>query len=134
MWHHTAYTFHGFSYYTTVNVLKFWTLVACQKGQDKQCRSRVACFWWSSLIRGLAICYSDKHFVNFSPENQLFIWEQTEKCLKFKNIYHNLIINPRRSRRDIVLASSLHPSILFVCPEPYLGTYWSDLIHSWYKW
>ena len=48
---------------------------------------------------------------------------------------------PRRSRRDIVLASSVRPSIpsvrpsaLFVCPEPYLSIYWSDLIHSWYKW
>ena len=41
-----------------------------------------------------------------------------------------------QSRRDIVLASSFHPfrpSELFVCPEPYLSTYWSDLIHSWYK-
>ena len=44
---------------------------------------------------------------------------------------------PRQSRRDIVLASSLRPSIpsvlpsaLFVCPEPYLSTYWSDLMHS----
>ena len=25
------------------------------------------------------------------------------------------------------------PSTLFVCPEPYLSTYYSDLIHSWYK-
>ena len=24
-------------------------------------------------------------------------------------------------------------STLFVCPEPYLSTYCSDLIHSWYK-
>ena len=29
---------------------------------------------------------------------------------------------------------SVHPSTLFVCREPYLSTYWSDLIHSWYKW
>ena len=28
---------------------------------------------------------------------------------------------------------SVCPSTLFVCPEPYLSTYWSDLIHSWYK-
>ena len=28
---------------------------------------------------------------------------------------------------------SVRPSTLFVCPEPYLSTYWSDLIHSWYK-
>ena len=27
----------------------------------------------------------------------------------------------------------LRPSTLFVRPEPYLSTYWSDLIHSWYK-
>ena len=45
----------------------------------------------------------------------------------------SFIIIPRRSRRDIVLASSVHPSTLFVCPEPYLSTYWSDLINSWYK-
>ena len=25
-------------------------------------------------------------------------------------------------------------SLLFVCPEPYLSTYWSDFIYSWYKW
>ena len=35
----------------TVNVLKFQTLVACQKGLDKQCRPRSDCFWRSSLIR-----------------------------------------------------------------------------------
>ena len=29
---------------------------------------------------------------------------------------------------------SVRPSIFFVCPEPYPSTYWSDLIHSWYKW
>ena len=44
---------------------------------------------------------------------------------------------PRRSRRDIVLASSVCPSVRPFCPsvrpEPYLSTYWSDLIHSWYK-
>ena len=28
---------------------------------------------------------------------------------------------------------SVRPSTLFVCPEPYLSTYWSDLIHSWYE-
>ena len=40
------------------------------------------------------------------------------------------------SRKDIVLAASVRPfrsAALFVCPEPYLSTYWSDLIHSWYK-
>ena len=28
---------------------------------------------------------------------------------------------------------SVRPSTLFVCAEPNLSTYWSDLIHSWYK-
>ena len=32
-----------------------------------------------------------------------------------------------------VVRVSVRPSTLFVCPEPYLSTYWSDLIHSWYK-
>ena len=45
----------------------------------------------------------------------------------------HLFFIPRRSRRDIVLAASVRPSTLFVCPEPYLNTYLSDLIHSWYK-
>ena len=52
-----------------VNVLKFQTLVACQKGLDKQCRPRSDCF----LIRVFPACYSDKHFINssvLSPENQ----------------------------------------------------------------
>ena len=59
------------------------------------------------------------------------------KMIKFYSplgIWHVFI--PRRSRRDIVLAASIHSvrlSALFVCPEPYLTTYWSDLIHSWYK-
>ena len=46
------------------------------------------------------------------------------------------LVIPRRSRRDIVLASSILPfllSTLFVRPEPYLSTYWSDLTHSWYE-
>ena len=30
-------------------------------------------------------------------------------------------------------AHSFRPSTLFVRPEPYLSTYWSDLIYSWYK-
>ena len=67
----------------TVNVLKFRTLVACQKGIDKQCRPRSDCFWRSSLIRVFSVCYSDKHFVNSSPENQLFIWKQKEKRVQY---------------------------------------------------
>ena len=51
------------------------------------------------------------------------------------------LIIPRRSRRVRYFASSVCPSVhslrsstLFVCPEPYLSTYRSDLILSWYKW
>ena len=32
-----------------------------------------------------------------------------------------------------VVRASVRPSIPSVRPEPYLSTYWSDLIHSWYK-
>ena len=47
-----------------------------------------------------------------------------------------VFVIPGQSQRDIVLASSVHsdcPSTLFVRLEPYLNTYWSDLIYSWYK-
>ena len=67
---------------STVNVLTFQTLVACQTGLDKQC------FWSSSLIRILPVCFSDKHFVNYSPDYHPFILEQKGKCSEFQNIYH----------------------------------------------
>ena len=41
--------------FNTVNVLKFWTLVAYQKGLNKQCRPLSN---WSSLIRVFPVCYS----------------------------------------------------------------------------
>ena len=49
---------------------KFWTPVACQKGLDKQRRSRSDCFWRSSLIRIFPVCYSCMHFVNSTLDNQ----------------------------------------------------------------
>ena len=68
---------------TTVNVLKFQTLhvVACQNCLNKQRRPRSDCFWRSSLIRVFSVCFSDKHFVNSSPENQHFVWEQKGKSV-----------------------------------------------------
>ena len=66
-----------------VDVLKFWTLVACKKCSDKQCRPRSDCFWRSSLIWVCTVCSSDNHLVYFSPDTQLFIWEQKEKKSKF---------------------------------------------------
>ena len=59
-----------------VNILKLQTLVACQKGLDKQTRPRSDCFWRSSLIRVFPVCYSDKKSVNSSSENQNFFENQ----------------------------------------------------------
>ena len=56
----------------TVNVLKFQMLVSCQKGLDKQSRPSSDCFFRSSLIKVLLVCYSEKHFVNFSLDNKDF--------------------------------------------------------------
>ena len=35
-----------------------------------------------SLIRVFPDCYFDKHFVNSSPDNRHFIWEQKEKSVQ----------------------------------------------------
>ena len=67
---------------STVNVLKFWTLVTCQNSLAKQRRPISDCFWRSSLIRAFPVCYSDIHFVNSSPENQHFIWELKDKSVR----------------------------------------------------
>ena len=57
-----------------VNVLKFWTLIACQEGLDKQHKPGR-----NSLNRQFPIYYSDKHFMNSSPsDNQQFVWEPKE--------------------------------------------------------
>ena len=42
------------------------------------------------LTRVFPVCFSDKHFVHFSPENQLFIWEQKNK---FYNIYCSVSVS-----------------------------------------
>ena len=60
---------------STVNVLNFRTLVACQKGLAKQHRPWSDCFWRSSLIKVFPVCYSDNQFVTFISYNQHFIWE-----------------------------------------------------------
>ena len=65
----------------TVDDLKFLTIVACQKGLDKQSSPRSDCFWRSSLITDSSVCYSAKHFLNFSPNNQYFIWYHKEKSV-----------------------------------------------------
>ena len=62
----------------TVNVLKN-SNTSCLPKRPRQtvCRPRSDCFSRSSLIRVFPVCYSDKHFVNFSPGNQHFIWNQS---------------------------------------------------------
>ena len=53
-----------------INVLKFQTLVACQKGLYSKGRLRSDC-----LIRVFINCYSDMQYANSSP-NQNFICVQ----------------------------------------------------------
>ena len=66
-----------------INVLKFRTLVACQKGLDKQCRPRSDCFFRSSLIRVfLFAIILTSIFLNSSPEKQDFIWERKKKSVQ----------------------------------------------------
>ena len=75
----------------SVDVLKFQTLLACQKCLDKQCRPRSDCFCRSSLIRVLSVCYIKKHFVTSNPENQHFL--VSEKCSNFLNIHYTSLIH-----------------------------------------
>ena len=58
-----------------VNGLKFQTLVVFQKGLEKQQSPRSD----YSLIRVFPVCYSDKHFENFSPDIQHFISENRKR-------------------------------------------------------
>ena len=49
-----------------------------KKGLDKQCRFRSDC----CLIRVFPVCYSDKHFVNFSPEINFFLLRTERKSVR----------------------------------------------------
>ena len=66
----------------TLDVLKFWTLICLQKGLDKQGKARSNCFSRSSLVRVFPVCYSDKRFVNFSPETQILYENRKRKVLE----------------------------------------------------
>ena len=88
----------------TVNVLKFRTLVACQKGLEKQSRSRSDCFW-RSQIRVFPVYYSVKHFVTSSPDNQYFIVEQKEKNIR--NLQHLTYYHP--TWQGYTSDQTLHP-------------------------
>ena len=96
-----------------VNVLKFWTLVAWQKGLGKQLRPRSHCFWRSSLIRAFPVCYFDKHFVNFSSVNLHFIWEQKKKsvCKCYKQTKKSLLAEKGIKDANYCLSIQILPSI-----------------------
>ena len=55
-----------------IHVLKLRPVVACHKILDKQSRPRSDYFCRSSLIKDFPVCFSVKHFVSFSPDNQHF--------------------------------------------------------------
>ena len=87
------------SEFTWCPKLPDFTLVACQKGIDKQQRPRSDCFPRSSLIWVFPACYWDNHFVDSSPDSQLFIREQNEKSVrKFRTII--IVIYKKEKRRD----------------------------------
>ena len=77
-------TFHWHCLYVwyTVDILKFWTLVTCQKGLDKQCRPRSDCFWGSSLISIFPVSYSVKQFVISSLDSQHLLENRRKKVFK----------------------------------------------------
>ena len=58
----------GGAFSVMVNVLKFLTLVAFQKGLGKQGRPRSGLGLRGSLSRVFPVCYSDTYFVNSSPD------------------------------------------------------------------
>ena len=98
--------------------------VACQKGIDKhrqilQSQFRLLLQKQSELalhyFRVFPICYSDKHFLNFSPDNLNFIWKQKEKSiLKFLSIYHEYCFSAWCDYVDINLYYSITSECLYL--------------------
>ena len=70
------------SFKIMVNILKFWTVVACHKNLDKQGRPRSDCFFRSSLIRFFPVFYVDKYFVSSSPDNPHFYENRKRKVFE----------------------------------------------------
>ena len=62
----------------------------------------------------------------------------TSESLKARKVYFYPQMKSEGYSFGVVCSSvsasfpSVCPSTLFVCLEPYLTIYWSDLIHSWY--
>ena len=68
-----------------VDVLKFQTLVACQKVIDKQHRPRSDCFLVKQSDQGLPCLLFSHAFCEFSPDfYQHFIWVQKVKIVNFR--------------------------------------------------
>ena len=74
----TKYT--QFKHYSKCSIILNISCLA--KYLDKQHRTRSDCIFRCSLIRIFHVCYSDKHFVSFSPEYQKFSCEQKEKSVR----------------------------------------------------
>ena len=63
----------------TINVLKFWTLIACQTVQ-----TQIILFLKEQSDQGfLCLLFWQAFIFNTSPDNQLCFWEQKEKSSKF---------------------------------------------------
>ena len=109
---------------------KIWTKVSCQKGQEKQWRPWSDCFLRSSLIRVFPVCYSDKYFVNLSPEIHHFTWEQKEKSVR--NFRKFTITHC--SKGQIHYFSKIFTSISFLMSfrEKHIKIFEKKGFHIWY--
>ena len=120
----------------TVNVLKFQPLVTCQYSLDKQGRPRSDWFW-RSLIRVFPVCYSDKYFVNSSPENQHFMLDQKEKSVwNFRTfelrhgISNNVVCATSKASDQPAQTRSQIRTFASRCNILWVFSYWLDIIWS----
>ena len=67
------------------NALNFRTLVVCLPKRHRQTGKYPdqTASEEADLVMVFSVCFSDKHFVNYSPENQLYLITESEKCSKF---------------------------------------------------
>ena len=95
---------------------------------NNQCRPRSDCFWRSSLIRVFPVCYSDKHFLNSSPDCPHFIWGQKD-LISFDLILYvpvnNLSVMSRRvypswtgTKQGLMCLAQRHNAVTPVRLEP----------------
>ena len=83
--------------------------------------------------------YIDVNISIPSPALQFSWVQQTSVLLGYQLVSQNAKLKEEGiylCRRPCVIPSvhCTHPSVhIFVRPEPYLSTHWSDLMHSWYE-